>query len=63
MTSRKEMEYREASVEVRRRGNYSQVSVQVRAVHSIHNFHALILALPVNSRITMLSFPRFSQSA
>jgi ATP-dependent DNA ligase len=63
MTSRKEMEYRKASVEVGRRGKYSQVSLQVRHVRSIHNFHALTLALPVNSQTTMLSSPRFSQSA
>jgi head-tail adaptor len=34
IASRKEMEHREASVTVRRRGQHSQVSLQVRLIHS-----------------------------
>ena len=62
-SSRKEMEYREASVTVGRRGERSQVGLQVRTVHSNRNLYAHPLALSVNFQTTTRSSPRFSPLA
>src|ERR1700761_1938273 len=62
LSSRKEMEHGKASVSIRRGGQHSQVSLQVRLIRSSSRSSTHTPTLPVSCPTTMRSFQRFSPS-